>query len=58
LGVERQRAMPPARTWLWFALILLANILIFTFRFRARGGERRGVSRKMPGGRELVKWHA
>jgi hypothetical protein len=38
LGVERQRAMPPARTWLRFALILLANILIFTFRFRARGG--------------------
>ena len=25
--------MPPARTWLWFALILLANILIFTFLF-------------------------
>ena len=25
--------MPPARTWLWFALILLANILIVSFLF-------------------------
>src|ERR671917_1618172 len=32
-GPERQSAMPPARTWLWFALILLANILIFSFLF-------------------------
>src|SRR5215207_2338907 len=32
-GPGGQSTMPPARTWLWFALILLANILIFTFLF-------------------------
>ena len=25
--------MPPRRTWLWFALILLANFLLFRFLF-------------------------
>src|ERR671910_1754865 len=32
-GPERQSPMPPRRSWLWFALILLANILIFRFLF-------------------------
>ena len=32
-GLRGRGGMPPARTWLWFALILLANILIFTFLF-------------------------
>src|SRR5215204_3130227 len=27
-GPERQSTMPPARSWLWFALILLANFLL------------------------------
>src|SRR5215218_5337929 len=27
-GSERQGTMPPRRTWLWFALILLANFLL------------------------------
>jgi hypothetical protein len=26
-----KRTMPPARSWLWFALILLANVLIVRF---------------------------
>jgi cell division protease FtsH len=30
-GPERQSGMPPRRTWLWFALILLANVLIVRF---------------------------
>ena len=25
--------MPPRRTWLWFALIVLANFLLFRFLF-------------------------
>src|ERR671921_1891894 len=28
---ERQSTMPPRRTWLWFALILLANVLLVRF---------------------------
>src|ERR687894_2805929 len=32
-GPERQSSMPPARSWLWFALILLANFLLFRFLF-------------------------
>src|ERR671913_1395137 len=32
-GPERQSTMPPRRSWLWFALILLANFLIFRFLF-------------------------
>src|SRR5215208_3015758 len=30
-GAGRQSAMPPRRTWLWFALILLANFLLVRF---------------------------
>jgi cell division protease FtsH len=30
-GAGGQSAMPPRRTWLWFALILLANILLVRF---------------------------
>ena len=30
-GPERQSGMPPRRTWLWFALILLANFLLVRF---------------------------
>jgi cell division protease FtsH len=32
-GAGGQGAMPPRRTWLWFALILLANVLLFRFLF-------------------------
>ena len=32
-GPERQSAMPPRRTWLWFALILLANFLLVRLLF-------------------------
>jgi cell division protease FtsH len=32
-GPERQSGMPPRRTWLWFALILLANFLLVRFLF-------------------------
>src|SRR5215216_4131612 len=32
-GSEGQRSMPPARSWLWFALILLANFLLVRFLF-------------------------
>jgi cell division protease FtsH len=32
-GPERKRTMPPARSWLWFALILLANFLLVRFLF-------------------------
>src|ERR671917_202284 len=32
-GPERQSTMPPRRSWLWFALILLANFLLFRFLF-------------------------
>jgi cell division protease FtsH len=32
-GPERQSGMPPRRTWLWFALIVLANFLIVRFLF-------------------------
>src|ERR671921_2647976 len=32
-GPERQSTMPPRRTWLWFALILLANVLLVRFLF-------------------------
>src|SRR3712207_6616717 len=32
-GPERQSAMPPRRSWLWFALILLANFLLVRFLF-------------------------
>ena len=32
-GPEGQSSMPPRRTWLWFALILLANFLLFRFLF-------------------------
>jgi cell division protease FtsH len=32
-GPERQSTMPPRRSWLWFALILLANFLLFGFLF-------------------------
>src|ERR687898_1654390 len=28
-----KRSMPPARSWLWFALILLANFLLVMFLF-------------------------
>src|SRR3712207_1146609 len=30
---ERQSTMPPRRSWLWFALILLANFLLVRFLF-------------------------
>jgi cell division protease FtsH len=30
-GTAGRSAMPPGRTWLWFALILLANFLLFRF---------------------------
>src|SRR5215203_7068276 len=30
-GPERQSTMPPRRSWLWFALILLANFLLVRF---------------------------
>ena len=30
-GSEGRSSMPPRRTWLWFALILLANFLLFRF---------------------------
>src|ERR687889_759978 len=30
-GSERQSTMPPRRSWLWFALILLANFLLVRF---------------------------
>jgi cell division protease FtsH len=30
-GPERQSTMPPRRTWLWFALIVLANFLLVRF---------------------------
>jgi cell division protease FtsH len=32
-GPERQSTMPPGRSWLWFALILLANFLLVRFLF-------------------------
>src|ERR687889_664548 len=32
-GPETQSTMPPRRSWLWFALILLANFLLFRFLF-------------------------
>src|SRR5688500_9960873 len=32
-GPGGKRTMPPARTWLWFALILLANFLLVRFFF-------------------------
>src|SRR5215204_7327060 len=32
-GPGGQSTMPPARSWLWFALILLANFLLFRFLF-------------------------
>jgi hypothetical protein len=32
-GPERQSTMPPRRSWLWFALILLANFLIVRLLF-------------------------
>src|SRR3712207_5315044 len=32
-GPEGKRSMPPARSWLWFALILLANFLLVRFLF-------------------------
>src|SRR5918998_768597 len=32
-GPERQSTMPPRRSWLWFALILLANFLLVRFLF-------------------------
>ena len=32
-GAGGQGAMPPRRMWLWFALILLANFLLFRFLF-------------------------
>src|SRR5215218_815746 len=32
-GAGRQSAMPPRRSWLWFALILLANILLVRLLF-------------------------
>src|ERR671917_238058 len=33
VGPERQSTMPPGRSWLWFALILLANFLLVRFLF-------------------------
>ncbi|HEX2741583.1 MAG TPA: ATP-dependent metallopeptidase FtsH/Yme1/Tma family protein, partial [Rubrobacter sp.] len=30
-GAGKQSAMPPRRTWLWFALLLLANFLLVRF---------------------------
>src|ERR687898_3194613 len=32
-GPERQSTMPPRRSWLWFALILLVNFMLFRFLF-------------------------
>src|SRR5215204_903703 len=32
-GPERQSTMPPRRSWLWFALIVLANFLLVRFLF-------------------------
>jgi cell division protease FtsH len=32
-GPEKQGTMPPRRSWLWFALILLANFLLVMFLF-------------------------
>src|SRR5919206_1268071 len=32
-GPERQSTMPPGRSWLWFALILLANFLLVRLLF-------------------------
>jgi cell division protease FtsH len=32
-GPERQNTMPPRRSWLWFALILLANFLLVRLLF-------------------------
>src|SRR5215211_9319749 len=32
-GAGGRSAMPPRRSWLWFALILLANFLLFRFLF-------------------------
>src|SRR5918994_1203493 len=32
-GPGGRRTMPPARSWLWFALILLANFLLVRFLF-------------------------
>jgi cell division protease FtsH len=32
-GPGRQSTMPPARSWLWFALILLVNFMLFRFLF-------------------------
>src|ERR671929_838490 len=32
-GPERQSTMPPRRSWLWFALILLANFLVVRLLF-------------------------
>src|ERR671914_677907 len=32
-GPERQSTMPPRRSWLWFALILLANFFLVRFLF-------------------------
>ena len=32
-GPGGQSTMPPARSWLWFALILLVNFMLFRFLF-------------------------
>jgi cell division protease FtsH len=32
-GPEKQGTMPPRRSWLWFALILLATFLLVMFLF-------------------------
>jgi cell division protease FtsH len=32
-GTERQSTMPPRRSWLWFALVLLANFLLVRLLF-------------------------
>src|SRR5215204_4369890 len=37
-GPERQNTMPPRRTWLWFALILLANSMSANHSHVLRGG--------------------
>ena len=47
-GAGEKRTMPPARSWLWFALILLANFLLV--RFFPTGSARRGALHVLQGG--------
>ena len=48
-GAGRQSAMPPRRTWLWFALILLANFLLCQVPLSRPRSARRGALHLLQG---------